>query len=70
VLRRHCEARRFSGVSTLVFEGGVVVDDFCTGEADIEQRRTLRPDHIQRYIGFWNPFWFEWKAVAYVAARR
>jgi len=48
VLRRHCEAHRLSGVSTLVFEDGVVVDDFCFGEADTEQRRALRPDHIHR----------------------
>jgi len=30
-------------------------------------------DHVlilmtQRYMGFWNPFWFEWKAAAYAAA--
>ena len=21
----------------------------------------------QRHMGFWNPFWFEWKAAAYAA---
>ena len=23
----------------------------------------------QRQMGFWNPFWFEWKAAAYSALR-
>ena len=48
VLLRHHDERRLSGVSALMFQGGDVVDEFCIGEADIEQRRPLRPDHIHR----------------------
>lgn len=46
VLRRHYEERRLSGVSALVFKAGEVVDEFCAGEADIEEGKPLRPDHI------------------------
>jgi CubicO group peptidase (beta-lactamase class C family) len=48
VLRRHHDERRLSGVATLIVRGGDVVDEFCTGEADIEQGRPMRPDHIHR----------------------
>ena len=49
VLRGHHEQHRLSGVSTLVFErGGEVVDELCIGQAEIEQARALRPDHIHR----------------------
>jgi len=48
VLRRHHEQRRLSGVSTLTFQGGDVVDEFCIGEADIERGQPMRPDHIHR----------------------
>lgn len=48
VLRRHHEERRLSGVSTLIFRQGQVVDDFCIGDADIERRQPMRPDHIHR----------------------
>jgi CubicO group peptidase (beta-lactamase class C family) len=47
-LRGHVEQRRLSGVSTLVFERGRVVDEFCIGHADIEQNLALQPDHIHR----------------------
>ncbi len=48
VLRRHHEERRLAGVSTLIFQRGEVVDEFCIGEADIEQGQPMRPDHITR----------------------
>jgi CubicO group peptidase (beta-lactamase class C family) len=48
VLRGHVEQRRLSGVSALVFERGEVVDELCIGQADIEQGRAMRPDHIHR----------------------
>jgi len=48
VLRRHHEEHRLSGVSTLIFRGGDVVDEFCIGEADIEQGQAMRSDHIHR----------------------
>ena len=48
VLRRHHEEHRLAGVSTLIFQGGDVVDEFCVGEADIEQGQAMRPDHIHR----------------------
>jgi CubicO group peptidase (beta-lactamase class C family) len=48
VLRGHHEQHRLSGVSTLVFERGEVVDELCIGQADIERARALRPDHIHR----------------------
>ena len=48
VLRRHHDERRLSGASALIFRGGNVVDEFCIGEADIEQRQPMRPDHIHR----------------------
>jgi CubicO group peptidase (beta-lactamase class C family) len=48
VLRRHHDERRLSGASALIFRGGEVVDEFCIGEADIEQRQPMRPDHIHR----------------------
>jgi CubicO group peptidase (beta-lactamase class C family) len=48
VLRRHHEEHRLSGVSALIYQGGDVVDDFCVGEADIEQGQAIRPDHIHR----------------------
>jgi CubicO group peptidase (beta-lactamase class C family) len=48
VLRGHHEQRRLAGVSALVFEGGEVVDELCIGQADIEQARAMRPDHIHR----------------------
>ena len=48
VLRRHHEEHRLAGGSTLIFQGGDVVDEFCVGEADIEQGKPMRPDHIHR----------------------
>jgi CubicO group peptidase (beta-lactamase class C family) len=48
VLCRHHEEHRLAGVSTLMFQGGDVVDEFCVGEADIEQGQPMRPDHIHR----------------------
>jgi len=48
VLRRHHDEHRLSGVSTLISHGGDVVDEFCIGEADIEQAQPMRPDHIHR----------------------
>src|SRR5215218_9394668 len=48
VLRRHHEERRLSGVSALIFQGTGVVDEFCIGEADIEQGRPMRPDDLHR----------------------
>src|SRR5512134_1640429 len=48
VLRAHHEQRRLSGVSTLVFERGEVIDELCIGQADIEQARAMSPDHIHR----------------------
>lgn len=48
VLRGHIEQHRLSGVSTLVFERGAVIDELCIGQADVEQARAMRPDHIHR----------------------
>ena len=48
VLRRHHDEHRLSGVSALIFQGDDVVDEFCIGEADIEQGQPMRPDHIHR----------------------
>ena len=48
VLQRHHDERRLSGVSTVAVQGGVVVDDFCIGAADMESGEALRPDHIHR----------------------
>jgi CubicO group peptidase (beta-lactamase class C family) len=48
VLRRHHEEHRLPGVSALIFQGADVVDEFCIGEADIEQGKPMRPDHIHR----------------------
>lgn len=48
VLRRHHDERRLSGVSALIFQGSNVVDEFCIGEADVEQGQAMQPDHIHR----------------------
>jgi CubicO group peptidase (beta-lactamase class C family) len=47
-LRRHHDERRLSGASALIFRSSDVVDEFCIGEADIEQGRPMRPDHLHR----------------------
>jgi len=48
VLRRHCEERRLAGASAVVFRSGAVVDEFCVGDADVEQRQPMRSDHVHR----------------------
>lgn len=48
VLGRHQAQQRLAGVSTLIFAGGEVIDEFAIGHADIEQAERMRPDHIHR----------------------
>lgn len=47
-LQAHVDAQRLPGVSAVVTLNGEVVDEFCTGFADIEAQVPLRPDHIHR----------------------
>lgn len=47
-LQAHVAAQRLPGVSAVVTLNGEVVDEFCTGFADLEARVPLRPDHIHR----------------------
>jgi CubicO group peptidase (beta-lactamase class C family) len=48
VLQRHVAAELLSGVSTAIMQNGHLIDDFCTGMADIERGEALRSDHIHR----------------------
>jgi CubicO group peptidase (beta-lactamase class C family) len=48
ILRGHVEHQRLAGVSTQVWAGGEIVDEFCVGLARIEEQQALRPDHIHR----------------------
>lgn len=48
VLQDQVDQRRLAGVSAVVLRHGQVVDDFCTGLADLATGEALRRDHIQR----------------------
>ena len=49
VLHRHCAHHRLSGVSTLIVRGAASCSTSSASvDADIEQGRPLRPDHIHR----------------------
>jgi CubicO group peptidase (beta-lactamase class C family) len=52
VLQAQVDAGLLAGVSAAVWRHGTVVDQFCTGWADLERGQPLRPDHIHR--GFSN----------------
>lgn len=48
VLQDQVDQRRLAGASAMVLQHGQVVDDFCTGLANLATGETLRRDHIQR----------------------
>ena len=47
-LQHQVNAQLLAGVSMVVLKGGVPVDRFCTGMANLETGEALRPDHIHR----------------------
>lgn len=48
VLQAEVDAQRLPGVSAAVMVDGEVIDQFCSGQADIEAARPLRLDSIHR----------------------
>lgn len=48
LLQRQVDGRLLAGVSVAVEVDGQPVDQFCTGQADLEAGTPLRPDHIHR----------------------
>jgi CubicO group peptidase (beta-lactamase class C family) len=47
-LQRHVDSPLLPGVSTAIINNGQLIDNFCTGFANIESGEALRPDHIHR----------------------
>ncbi len=47
-LQCHVDSPLLSGVSTAIIKNGQLIDNFCTGFANIESGEALRPDHIHR----------------------
>jgi CubicO group peptidase (beta-lactamase class C family) len=47
-LQAQVDGRWLPGVSSVVLRHGEVVDEFCTGHADLERGQRLRADHIFR----------------------